>query len=182
MSNLYSYMLQSRNKDNKHIPNFKQRIKGILSYEENEDYVRSEFENFVKQGLPGEVCRLYKSVNSRNEEKIREDLIIRLMQDKTSLTRLNATLTSVSRLSKNRDSSLWLFDFDENNQKLVLEFMYDISLIDESIEMEHRKTPNGYAVICSHGFDTRELMKKWAGYDVTLKRDDMLFVDIQTND
>ena len=182
MSNLYSYMLQSRNKDNKHIPNFKQRIKSILSYEENEDYVRSEFANFVKQGLLGEVCRLYKSVNSRNEEKIREDLIIRLMQDKTSLTRLNATLTSVSRLSKNRDSNMWLFDFDENDENLVLEFISDIYNTDKTINIEHQKTPNGYAIVCSHGFDTRNLMRKWINYDITLKRDDMLFIDICVNE
>ena len=182
MSNLYSYMLQSRNKDNKHIPNFKQRIKSILSYEENEDYIRSEFTNFVKQDLPGEVCRLYKSVNSRNEEKIRKDLIIRLMQDKTSLTRLNATLTSVSRLSKNRDSNMWLFDFDENDENLVLEFISDIYDTDKTINIEYQKTPNGYAVVCSHGFDTRNLMCKWINYDITLKRDDMLFIDICVNE
>ena len=36
------------------------------------------------------------------------------------------------------------------------------------------KTPNGYAVILEHGFDTRELLSKWK--DVELKRDDMLCI------
>ena len=30
MSNLYVYLIRSRNKDNKNIPNFKQRVKTIL--------------------------------------------------------------------------------------------------------------------------------------------------------
>lgn len=39
MSNLYVYLMRSRNKDNKDIPNFKQRVKTILEYKENEDKV-----------------------------------------------------------------------------------------------------------------------------------------------
>lgn len=42
-------------------------------------------------------------------------------------------------------------------------------------KIETTKTPNGYAVVIKHGFDTRKLMDKW-GSDVELKRDDMLFV------
>lgn len=32
MSSLYVYLMRSRNKDNKDIPNFKQRVKTILEY------------------------------------------------------------------------------------------------------------------------------------------------------
>ena len=39
MSNLYVYLIRSRNKDNKNIPNFKERAKTILEYRENEDKV-----------------------------------------------------------------------------------------------------------------------------------------------
>ena len=39
MSNLYVYLIRSRNKDNKDIPNFKGRAKIILEYKENEDKV-----------------------------------------------------------------------------------------------------------------------------------------------
>lgn len=39
MSNLYVYLMRSRNKDNKGIPNFKQRDKTILEYKENEDKI-----------------------------------------------------------------------------------------------------------------------------------------------
>lgn len=43
MSNLYVYLICSRNKDNKDIPNFKKRAKTILEYKENEDKVIEGF-------------------------------------------------------------------------------------------------------------------------------------------
>ena len=70
MSNLYVYLIRSRNKDNKDIPSFKERAKTILEYRENEDKVIEVFKDFATKGLPGEQTRLYRSVNSRNEEKI----------------------------------------------------------------------------------------------------------------
>lgn len=79
MSDLYVYLIRSRNKDNKDIPNFKKRAKTILEYKENEDKVIKEFHKFAADGVPGEQTRLYRSVNSRNEEKIRMDVIRRVL-------------------------------------------------------------------------------------------------------
>lgn len=45
MSDLYVYLIRSRNKDNKDVPNFKERAKTILEYKENEDRVIKEFHN-----------------------------------------------------------------------------------------------------------------------------------------
>ena len=39
MSDLYVYLIRSRNKDNKNVPNFKERAKTILEYKENEEKV-----------------------------------------------------------------------------------------------------------------------------------------------
>lgn len=47
MSNLYVYLIRSRNKDNKDVPNFKERAETILEYKENEDKVIEEFKNFA---------------------------------------------------------------------------------------------------------------------------------------
>ena len=47
MSNLYVYLMRSRNKDNKDIPNFKQRVETILEYKENENKI-------IKR--PGRIC------------------------------------------------------------------------------------------------------------------------------
>lgn len=175
-------LIRSRNKDNKDIPNFKERAKTILEYRENEDKVIEAFKSFAAKGVPGEQTRLYRSVNSRNEEKIREELIIRLLRDKPSMTQLNRTLASVAQQVQNRDESKWLFDFDVDDDKLALGFINDITnygFVFNQIEMY--KTPHGYAIIVPHGFDTRELMEKWKDYDITLKKDELLFLDMITN-
>ena len=64
MSNLYVYLIRSRNKDNKDIPNFKERVATILEYKENEDKVIEAFKSFAAEGVPSEQTRLYRSVNS----------------------------------------------------------------------------------------------------------------------
>ena len=182
MSNLYVYLIRSRNKDNKDILNFKERAKTILEYKENEDKVIEDFKSFAVKGVPGEQTRLYRSVNSRNEEKIREEFIIRLLRDKPSMTQLNRTIASVAQQVQNRDESKWLFDFDVDDDKLALGFINDITnygFVFNQIELH--KTPHGYAIIVPHGFDTRELMEKWKDYDITLKKDELLFLDMITN-
>lgn len=182
MSNLYVYLFCSRNKDNKNVEGFKERTKAIIEYKENEECVIDEFKNFARRGVPGESTRIYRYVNSRNEERLREEFIIRLLRDKPGVTKLNSTLASVALKACNRDESKWLFDFDVDDEKLAAEFVYDIRYY-SNIPLEdikYRKTPHGYAIVVPHGFDTRKLMEKWKDYDITLKRDDMLFLDIAT--
>lgn len=181
MSNLYVYLMRSRNKDNKDIPNFKERVKTILEYKENEDKVIEAFKSFAAKGVSGEQIRLYRSVNSRNEEKIREELIIRLLRDKPSITQLNRTLASIAQQVQNRDESKWLFDFDVDNEEKVEDFIDDIYFYSELDNHELHKTPHGYAIIVPHRFDTRELMGKWKDYDIILKKDELLFLDMITN-
>ena len=64
MSNLYVYLIRSRNKDNKDISNFRERAKTILEYKENENRAIEAFKSFAAKGVPGEQTRLYRSVNS----------------------------------------------------------------------------------------------------------------------
>lgn len=174
MKDLYIYMFRSRNKDNAHLSNFHERCKTILAYAEDEPKVRRDFERFAAEGIPGEKTRLYRSVNRRDENKIREELAIRLIKDKPSMTKLNATLASVAQQTNNKAESKWLFDFDVDSPLAVLEFYNDLP-----VDGRIYKTPNGYAVVVEHGFDTRELMKKWENYDITLKRDELLFLDMK---
>ena len=182
MSNLYVYLMRSRNKDNKNILNFKGRIKEILEYRENEDKVIEAFKDFAAKGVSGEQTRLYRSVNSRNEEKIREEFTIRLLRDKPSMTQLNRTLASVALKVQNRDESKWLFDFDVDDKDKVEDFIDDVYFYSELDSHELHKTPHGYAIVVPRGFDTRERMEKWKDYDVTLKKDDLLFLDMITNE
>ena len=183
MSNLYVYLMRSRNKDNKDVPNFKGRIETILEYKENEDKIIEEFKSFAAKGVPGEQTRLYRSVNSRNEDKIREEFIIRLLRDKLSMTRLNHTLASVALQVQNRDDGKWLFDFDVDDELLMNDFVHEIVMYSEIplLEIEVYKTPHGYAIIVPHRFDIRGLMEEWKSYDITLKKDDLLFLDMITN-
>lgn len=182
MSDLYVYLIRSRNKDNKDVPNFKKRAKTILEYKENEEKVFDEFYKFAADGVPGEQTRLYRSVNSRNEEKIREELVIRLLRDKPSMTRLNRTFASVAQHVENRDESKWLFDFDVDDEEKVDDFIDDIYFYSGIENHELHKTPHGYAIIVLHGFDIREFMEKWKDYDITLKRDELLFLDMITKE
>lgn len=177
MSDLYVYLIRSRNKDNKDVPNFKERAKTILEYKQNEEKVFDEFYRFVADGVPGEQTRLYRSVNSRNEEKIREELIIRLLRDKPSMTKLNRTLASVAQEAENRDESKWLFDFDVDDESLMYDFVHDVIIFSgiPLSDIQAYKTPHGYAIVVPHRFDIRELVKKWKNYDITLKRDRLLF-------
>lgn len=185
---LYVYLIRSRNKDNRNIKNFKERSKTIVEYKKNEDKVFNEFYSFVEKGLPGEKTRLYRSVNARNEDKIREELIIRLIKDKPSMANLNRVLASVAQQVENRNESKWLFDFDCEDKSKLDEFIDDIrSKLDFSQDtfkrpcVNYYKTPHGYAVIVDHGFDTRELMEKWKEYDITLKKDELLFLAMEEN-
>lgn len=184
MSDLYVYLIRSRNKDNKDVPNFKLRIETILEYKENEDKIIEEFKSFAAKGVPGEQTRLYRSVNSRNEEKIREEFAIRLLRDKPSMTQLNRTLASVAQRVQNRGESKWLFDFDVDNEKLLRSFLLDVSKYSSITlsEIEEHKTPHGYAIVVPHGFDTRDLMYEWKDYDITLKKDGLLFLYMITNE
>lgn len=191
---LYVYMFRSRNKDNKGLENFKERVKTIVDYEYNEDKILIKYERFVREGLPGEKTRLYKSVNARDEAKIREDIIIRLVRDKTPIPNMERLVASAAQQIENRAESKWLFDFDVDDEKLVDEFINDIKefttyhwdepktlLAIEGEKAEKYKTPNGYAVVVNHGFDTRDLMQKWKDYDITLKRDELLFLRMEEN-
>lgn len=178
MSKLYVYLMRSRNKDNKEVGGFKERAKTILEYEENEQRVLKEFKSFVNQGVYGEKTRLYKSVNARDEEKVRRDFLARLIKEQPPLTKLNNILASVAQQKENRAESKWLFDFDELDGILLRDFVADIKTM-SNLDAEVKWTPHGYAVIVEHGFDTRELMEKWKDYDITLKRDELLFLDMR---
>ena len=84
---------------------------------------------------------------------------------------------------ENRDENKWLFDFDIDDEEKVEDFIDDIYFYSELNIDSHElhKTPHGYAIVVPHGFDTRDLFEKWEAYDITLKKDDLLFINILTN-
>ena len=180
--NLKVVLFTSRNKDNKDVPGFKQRSKTFLTTKDKDDIeILDEFKNWSEQGLSGETSRFYISVNSRDSDKINKAFVHYLLNNpQISPASYPQRVASVAAKKENASEFKWLFDFDEKKE-LIPEFISDIknesNLTDEEIEFS--ETVTGFAVVVKHGFDTRNLLKKWK--NVELKRDDMLLVDFLKN-
>lgn len=170
----------SRNKDNKQLPNFKERRVSFLS-DKSDDELQQAFDEFVQRGIPGEKSRLYRSVNNRDNEKIRKALIHYLVDhEEINMSKLDRRIASIASLKENAAEKKWLFDFDEDPKKIGV-FVEDVkSNLDGMTLTTIHKTPNGYAVVVNRGFDTRELLAKWK--NVELKRDDLLCIDWKTRE
>lgn len=172
----------SRNKDNKEVKDFRERRKSFLTTKIVKE-LKDDFIAFAKKGKKGETSRFYMSVNSRDNAKIQKDLIHKLIDEEIAVQSLPAIVAGIAAKAENRAESKWLFDFDEDLEKID-EFVSDVHKADEltltkkeksPLSVEVHKTPNGFAVIVDRGFDTRELLKKWK--EVALKRDDLLCCD-----
>ena len=166
-------LFNSRNKDNKNIPNFKQRSKTFIF--KDEETAMNKFIKFSEDGVPGEISRFYISVNERDEEKTRKQLICELVMENINLRKIESKVCSIAMQPENAKEKKWLFDFDENNKELAENFAKDIRTFGKC-QVWVKPTKNGYAIISEHGFDTRELLTKYKNYDITLKRDAMLYV------
>lgn len=190
-------VFMSRNKDNKHIPNFKERRNAFtvpnksLDTKDGNIVIDHLFHNFVKDGKPGELSRLYMSVNKRSNEKTFIALQHEMLNGKFNLATMPQKIASIAARKENAydpKNLFWLFDFDridglsdnEFDDK-IQEFVEDVKLTcflntginsDDLVLM--RKTVTGAAVIVGNHFDTRELLKRWP--NVTLKRDDLMLV------
>lgn len=165
----------SRKKDNKYNEKFKERREAFITTKDiNDPIIQRRFSNFVEAGVEGEVSRFYISVNRRDQEKMRDGLFHYLIDHPDiNLASLPQKLASIAAKSENALEHKWLFDYDMNKEDFKY-FLQDFNKYHK--EYDVHTTPNGYAVVSSTGFDTRELLAKWT--NVTLKRDDLLFVDI----
>lgn len=171
MENLLKVVLfVSRNKDNKDLPNYTQRKKSFVTKDSLEK-LGEDFNNFVNKGLPWELSRMYVSVNARDEEKVKRELMHELFDNNVELTKLQSKLASLAAKSKCAAEKKWMFDFDSEDKDLLNNFVSELEYLTE-LEPEVHKTPNGYAVVVSRGFDTRDLLSRYEF--VELKRDDML--------
>lgn len=169
----------SRNKDNKDVPNFKQRTKHFVA--KDSEYIHEAFNAFLKAGVPNELSRFYISVNRRDPKRVRDNLIVRMLSqhDNFDPTKMNEMLVSVAA---NADSALdhnWLFDLDYYEDNLPkpteeeVRHMFGKYVDPKFIEV--MPTVRGLSVISSTHFDTRELLKNYSW--ITLKKDDMMLVD-----
>ena len=173
---IHVVLFVSRNKDNDHIKGFKERSKSFITTEDINSYkILNDFYSFSKAGVYGETSRMYYSLNARNSEKIYKELMHFLIDNPDfNLTSIQSKLASIAAKKECAAEKKWLFDFDISDYDSLAEFMNDIKDIDDSVELKYYNTIHGFAVTCSHGFDTRTLLEKWN--TVTLKRDDLLLV------
>lgn len=194
-SPLRVHLFCSRNKDNEDVEGFRQRRRAFVANDSDGASVARRFERFVAEGVLGERSRWYASVNARDPERVRRELMHKLIDGESDLTRADALIAGIAARRECAAEGRWLFDFDDSSScgyKHVAEFKGDLKAAGgfaacaEVDSIEVHKTPHGYAVIAPHGFDTRELLAKWGcrddiGVAVELKRDDMLLRDWDTN-
>lgn len=163
----------ARNKDNKYIKDFKGSSQQFLVTDVSD--VSEKFEQFVSKQLDGVLCRCYTSVNKRKGDIVQKQLISYLALNDADLSKISRKTTSIAMLPQCAVTKKWLLDFDYESEEQVLEFIQDIKDIDNTLEVEYKKTVHGYAVITNRGFDTRELLKKWS--ECENKKDGMLLLD-----
>lgn len=184
MSNVV--FLVSRNKDNKHLPEFKERKETFFC--RDMEKAKERFKWFVEAGKVGETCRFYVSVNERSEERTKKDLVCRLvMDDNASLHNLETLTASLAMKAENALEHKWLFDFDCPLEEKAREFAEELTMLDKTLSPVCYPTKSGYAVVVKHGFDTRALLEKWrknlsdmnSEWGVELKRDAMLLYDFK---
>lgn len=181
----------SRNKDNKHIDNFKERRIAFVTTRDKNDFRLIEgFKSFVRKGEIGEMCRMYISVNPRSNQKTQKAFIHQLIDNNYNMVTSPRRIAALAAKKENAADSKhlkWLFDFDPiegtNLDNEVVSFLEDVKYFHETTKtkngesrpkmtIETHKTPNGYAIIVDQRFDTRELLKRWK--NVELKRDALL--------
>lgn len=181
-------LFTSRNKDNRHVENFKERRESfVTTLSAESESLKDRFDRFVQSGVDGEMSRMYISINPRSNEKTSKDLMKKMLSDNVSLARvpeMTARLASKKENAFDPKNLKWMFDVDPRAD-------LDIDYIAESVMFEIyneyydsnssnkpkinivlHKTPNGYSIIVDQHFDTRPILSKWK--NVELKRDAML--------
>lgn len=178
-NNLYVVLFISRNKDNKHIKDFKERRKSFISSKPIKE-LKQKFKNFCKDGVNDEVCRFYISVNARNRIKINKQLIHFLIDNQEIFSEdIPLIMVRIAAKKENALEKKWLFDFDDNNENNCDTFCKMINYIDPNIIITKYKTPNGFHIITNKGLDTRELLKNFP--QATLKKDALVLIDCRKN-
>lgn len=200
-------LFTSRNKDNKDVADFKKRRRSFLVYDSITN-LEQRFEEFVQEGVPGEMSRLYLSVNGRDPEKVKKYLAVELItQDDLRVGHINSIAAGIAARSVCRAEDKWLLDFDDTDPEALKRFVAVVGTYmveNETFRMRKEMkgatgeeikaavakeaaspdyvnvypTPHGYAVICKHGFDPRPLKRDWP--QVTVMKDDLLCKEWKT--
>ena len=179
-SPIHVVLFVSRNKDNKDIEGFKERRQSFITHEPMDSAkLEVKFANFAAEGMPGETSRMYYSVNARDGKKIYQQLLHFLIDNPDfNLCSIQPKLAGIAATKECAAEKKWMFDLDTDEDYAVWAVCQNIKLFAPDVEIEKYKTPHGYAIIVSHGFDTREVMEIWSQLtiDIALKRDDLICI------
>lgn len=178
---LHVVLFCSRNKDNENVEGFEQRNRKFLTRHTTEE-LEERFDEFVRAGKPGEMCRFYMSVNARNNEKVQRNLMHWLVDNPDQdMAHLESRAVSIAAKAECREENKWMFDFDAS-PSLYGEFVEDVHGCDANVELEAFPTPNGLCVVASRGFDFRKLDLSGKWNEVGLKKDANRCVMWKTNE
>ena len=187
------YLFVSRNKDNKGIKDFTERRRTFLAYD-NMTNLDERFNEFVQEGVLGEMSRLYKSVNARDPEKLRKAIITELVNDDNiQIGKISTIAAGIAAKKANAAERKWLIDFDSEDDVMLHSITADIeTYLVNTIKRDKKakesdilsiprmihamKSPNGYAIVVDRPFDPRDFVEKW-GDIAEIKKDDLLIVD-----
>lgn len=180
---LRGILFRARRKDNQQVAGVKERCESFLTRKRPYE-LRNRFARFVAQGQPGEVSRFYISVNARDNAKTRTALMHLLIDaDDVDMATLDQMAVSVAMQPEQRAERHWLLDVDDPSRIRVEALRRRIHRIYEESDAPGGVTViptiNGYHLICSHGFDARQLgdMQEWAD----IKKDALYLHAWETN-
>lgn len=162
--------LESRNKDNKHLPGFKSRRKSFVYKSETE--LEAQFDLFVSQGLPGETSCCYVGYNLVDNRKLTWS-VIRRLQDYASQNQyvdpLKITQMIVSEANKKENfaTKRYLIDIDTKEELVLLQVRELLHALSTTI-LDEYETPNGYHIITERGFPLNVFMRPFPE-NVTVK-------------
>lgn len=181
-------LLVDRNKDNKHLKNFKERRRSYLTTKSNEE-LKKDFDEFVSSAKPGVTSRMYLSLNRRDNTLVQKELQHLLLDQEIPMQALASKCAGIAagKNCKSPEDSFMFFDIDTKDPDFVKAFTNDVITEYENTMLRNPKlkkedlkpfyhhlheTKNGYAFIYKQRFDKSNLMKKYP--DVDFKQDDLL--------
>lgn len=120
---------------------------------------------------------MYLSINARDNTKVHKELLHFLIDNPDfNLAHIQSKIAGIAAKKECALEKKWMFDFDCEDKNKLYEFLSDLRVFcSSSSSRTAYKTPNGYAIVVSQGFDARELLEKYKDI-VTLKRDDLLCI------
>ena len=193
---LHAIMFVARNKDNRDLPNFKERREVFLTTQpEDSPILKQKFLEFAKRGQKNELSRLYISLNARDQQRTRISFMHYYLDhsDQINMAGLPAVATKLAMRRENAAENKRMFDIDTKDKNILNTFIKDLvnrSKTNNKIKLY--ETIHGFAVVIERGIDLRNLVDampdtklcdkkdkgpwKWPKDLITYKQDDFVLI------